>query len=185
VYRRVAKLSEHGYIQRRQDSSTEKAIFAISKKGAEELVEREEASEEIFSSIVRLNERRKSTLDYALTLTQVHVCFELAGRVSPIKLMHWQNEGKVIYDKVTVRERVKDGKCRVESKEVTYPVRPDGFLMFHDTRRPEGENRAPFFPEVELQRLKLERFQDKIKGYEYYHDQGLHTKRGLVSKILG
>ncbi len=166
IYRRLPKLVERKFIQRRRDSSTEKYIYAIGKVGRRELVECEILPEQGLDPLIPLNERSRYTLEHALMVTNVDVCFEVASRKSPIKLIDRKHEGKAIYDKVTIWE---DGRQKKLS------VRPDKYLMLQDTRR-EGRNRAAFFVEVELQRLN-KRFGEKIKGFWQYYHQGLQTKR--------
>ena len=165
---RLEKLTREKYLYRRRGSLSERYIYTLNKKAAPILVERGVAPKEIIDSRVRLGELKELFLKHALMLADILTMLMLASRNSPIKLIDWR-EGKTdVYDSVTVFEK---------GERVKYPVRPDAFLTLQDTRRPEGKNKSNFFLEADRSTTTSKRFQRKIKGYEHYHRQGLHTKK--------
>jgi len=165
--RRLVRLTEHKYVYRRRAFPFEKYIYTINRSAAPVLVGLGIAPKEMIDLRVRLHELTDLFIRHALMLTDIHISLELAGRISPIKLLEWR-EGKDLYDRVLVME---DGSQR------RYPIRPDAFFTLLDTRREEGRNKLHFFLEVDRSTTTHKRFQRKVGGYSAYFQQGLQTKK--------
>jgi len=165
---RLEKLTQNKYLYRRRNSNYDKYIYTLNKKAAPLLVEHGVATPEILKLRVRLGELKELFLNHALMLSDIHTTLLLASRNGPIKLIDWR-EGKTdVYDSVTVFEN---------GQRVKYPVRPDAFFTLKDTRREEGKNLSNFFLEADRSTTTNKRFQRKIKGFDYYDQQGKHTKK--------
>ncbi len=82
-------------------------------------------------------------------------------------MLYWR-EGTELHDSVVAMD--KNGTSRL-------PVRPDGFFALLDTRRPEGANRANFALEVDRSTTSQKRYQEKIRAYWAYIEQGRPEKK--------
>lgn len=165
--RRLIGLEEYEYIYRQRKHIDNKYVCTIRQKALPILVQHKMVGEEVLDQRIRWHERTDYFREHNVGVTDIHVCLELASRKSHIKLIDWR-EGKEIEDKFIVRD---DGK----QKKVT--IKPDGFFTLQDTRRPEGSNRADFFLEYDRWTSTNPRFKEKIKKYQSYFEQGLHTKK--------
>lgn len=167
VSRRLVRLEEREYIYREREHVDDKYVCTIRQKGVPILVQHKVVPEEVLDQRIRWHEKTDYFRRHNVGVADIHVCLELASRVSSIKLVEWK-EGKEIEDKFTAYE---DG----QRKNIT--LIPDGFFTLQDTRRPEGSNLADFFLEYDRWSSSQNRFKDKIKKYKAYFEQGLHTKK--------
>jgi hypothetical protein len=87
-----------------------------------------------------------------------------------VKLVGWQ-EGRELYDSVIAVDS--RGSSRL-------PVRPDAFFILEDLQRPEGGRRANYALEADRSTTSHARFQEKIRAYWAYIEQGLHEKKYRV-----
>jgi hypothetical protein len=102
-----------------------------------------------------------------MMLVDIHVLLTLVLENHPVGLLHWR-EGTELYDSVVVMD--KKGTSPL-------PVRPDAFFTLLDSRRAEGANRANFALEADRSTTTQGRFQEKIRAYWAYIEQGRHEKK--------
>lgn len=104
--------------------------------------------------------------NHELMLSDIHVSLVLASRGSSIKLALWKQGRGELKDSVTVFE---------EEEQKKLPVEPDAFFVLEDTRRPASP--AAFFLEADRSTTTNQRFKKKIRAYQAYFKQGLHTEK--------
>jgi hypothetical protein len=102
-----------------------------------------------------------------MMLVDIHVLLTLALEDGPVRLVQWR-EGTELHDSVVAVDP--KGTSRLA-------VRPDAFFTLQDSRRPEGANRANFALEADRSTTSQSRFQEKIRAYWAYIEQGRHEKK--------
>jgi hypothetical protein len=102
-----------------------------------------------------------------MMLVDIHVKLSLALEQHPVRLIAWR-EGTELHDSVVAID--KKGTSRL-------PVRPDAFFTLLDSRRGKGANRANFDLEADRSPTILTRFQEKLRAYWAYIEQGRHEKK--------
>jgi hypothetical protein len=115
--------------------------------------------------------REKSNffLQHDLIVTKIHLTTELATRVTPLKLIAWEQRRSVLLDCAD------DSRCRLS-------VNPDALFGLKDPDKPEGHNTTYFFLEVVRSREsdyqhQQSYFMRKMTAFLTYHRQGKHTAR--------
>ena len=165
--RRLLGLSQREYLYRKRDFFYDKYTYTINNAAIPVLSEQGIASAEaIILHSRRLRENKPLFRNHELMLSDIHVSLILASRGSPIELALWKQGRGELKDSVTVFE---------EEKPEKLPVEPDAFFVLEDTRQPT--NRAAFFLEADRSTTTNQRFKKKIRAYEAYFRQGLHTEK--------
>ena len=166
LHRRIHMLAERGYLASIR-LPLQKHIYALGKAAISVLVEEGFASPELLTERLRTHELKPLFIKHEMMIVDIHVMLALASRGSPIALVDWR-EGKGLHDSVTIADY--GGAVRL-------PVRPDAFFILEDSRRPPGANRANYFLEADRSTTDQKRFQEKLKAYWHYLEQGLHTRK--------
>lgn len=167
IHRRLLKLESYKYLSTLR-LPQQKFIYGIGRAGFETLVEQGIAEPMMLGERLRSHELSELFLKHEMMIVDIHVLVHLACRGdSPIRLSAWR-EGKGLYDSVQVADH--KGTNRL-------PVRPDAFFTLVDSRRPEGANRANFMLEADRSTASHTRFQEKIRAYWGYVEQGLHEQK--------
>lgn len=164
--RRLLKLREHRYIAciaRRP----QKHLYVVGNEGTPALIEAGFAADDLRAHRPRHFELKELWLKHFLLVVDAHVKLILAARSSTVRIIQWR-EGPALWDRVTFLD---------QGREVTAPVRPDGFFALRDTARPEGKNTLYFFLEADRSTMSHSRIEAKIRAYVNYFQQGLHGKK--------
>jgi len=172
LHRRLLKLVHEGFLSVVR-LPQQKHIYALARRGAVALVERGLASEDLLNRRLRTHELKPLFLRHEMMVVEVHIALTLASRKSPAQLVDWR-EGRGLYDSVTVADS--QGAIRL-------PVRPDAFFTLEDSAGPEGPKRAHFFLEADRSTENHTRFEDKIRAYWHYIENGLHAKRYTIKGV--
>jgi hypothetical protein len=172
LHRRIYRLLDGGYIARIR-LPQQKHIYALSKAAIPVLVEQGSASPEEISRRLRTHELKELFIKHEMLIVDIHAVLALATRQGPVRLVDWR-EGRELHDYVTIADY--GGSVRL-------PVRPDAFFVLEDSRRPAGANRAHFFLEADRSTATQTRFQDKLKAYWHYLEQGLHTQKYSIKNF--
>ena len=170
----LAKLSKHGYLYRRC-FYFKPYLYTINKKALPILIEQGVDPRELPDKIrIRTHELTELFLKHTLMVVDIHVALARATKHHHVKLTNWQEHGKKLYDSVTFRE---DGEKR------KLPVRPDAFFSLEDITSPNGQNQTHIFLEADRSTEHHKQFQNKLKAYQHYHQQGLHTKKHNINSF--
>jgi hypothetical protein len=172
LHRRIYKLVERGYLARIR-LPQQKHIYALGRAAIPVLVEKGIASPEILTQRLRTHELKELFLKHEMLIVDIHVILSLAARDGPIQLVDWR-EGRELHDSVTIADYT--GQTRL-------PVCPDAFFILEDSRRSVGANRAHFFLEADRSTATQTRFQEKLKAYWHYLEQGGHTKKYSIKNF--
>ena len=168
VSRRLVKLVRNYYLfcnERR----FQKYVYTLNNKAVSELVKAGIGSKEAIKKQVRNRKQSEYFIDHTLMGTDIHLALELASRVSDIKVADCRHEDKSLKNKVTIFE---------DGEQQTLPVEPDKFITLLDTRRPPKRNQFPCFWENETGKTTdTKRFLRKIRGYNAFFLQKLHTEK--------
>lgn len=166
LHRRLFKLNAHGYLTTIR-LPQQKHIYGLGRAGVHALVEQGIASSELVDERLRTHELTELFLKHEMLIVDIHVMLNLASRQGAVRLASWR-EGRELYDSVIAVDH--KGSNRL-------PIRPDAFFGLEDSRRPEGANRTHFALEADRSTTSQTRFQDKIRAYWSYIEQGLHEKK--------
>ena len=166
LHRNLLKLSTHGYLTTVR-LPQQKHIYGLGNAGLDVLAERGLGSPDLAGVRLRTHELSELFLKHEMMIVDIHVKLTVSSKTGETRLLSW-NEGSQLYDEVTVSDR--KGNNRL-------PVRPDAFFTLEDSCRPEGANRAHFVLEADRSTANHARFQEKIRAYWSYIEQGLHEKK--------
>ena len=145
----------------------QKHIYGLGKAAAPILVEEGTADHKLLLKRSRIHELKELGLKHEMMIVDLHVILELATRPSNLRLISWK-EGRGLYDSVMVTDHAGMEKL---------PIRPDAFFTLEDSERPAGANHAHFFLEADRSSENHTRFQNKIRAYWHYLEQGLHGQK--------
>ncbi len=169
LHRRLIKLEEHHHLKSIRLPQA-KFIYGIGRRGVEVLVEQGIAPVERLQERLRTHELKDLFLKHEMMIVDVHVSLTRASASGQVKLIGWR-EGRELYDSVVAVDS--RGSSRL-------PVRPDAFFTLEDLQRPEGARRASYALEADRSTTSHARFQEKIRAYWAYIEQGLHEKKYSV-----
>lgn len=166
LHRRLSRLEEHGYLTTIRHPQ-QKFIYGLGRAGVETLVGQGRAPEQILDERLRAHELSELFLKHEMMIVDIHVRLSATPKNNSVCLVGWR-EGTELHDTVVVVD------ARGTSK---LPVRPDAFFTLLDSRRPEGANRASYALEADRSTATQTRFQEKLRAYWAYIEQGRHEKR--------
>ena len=147
----------------------QKYVYTLNNRAGSELVKVGIGSKEKIKWQVRNRKQSEYFIDHTLMGTDIHLALELASRVSDIEVADCRHEDKSLKDKVTIFE---------DGEQQRLPVEPDKFITLLDTRRPSERNHFPIFLENETRKnTDTKPFLRKIRGYNAFFEQKLHTKK--------
>lgn len=172
LHRRLSKLEQHGYLVTLR-MPQQKYLYALGRTGVLAMVEEGRAEAELAAERLRIHELSELFLKHELMIVDIHVRLTLASDDSASRLVLWR-EGSELHDTVVAVDH--KGTSRL-------PFRPDAFFTLLDTRRPEGANRANYMLEADRSTTTQIRFQEKIRAYWAYIEQGRHEKRFGVKRF--
>lgn len=166
LHRRLLKLEQRGYLTTVRMPQQE-YIYGLGRSGIQILVEQGRAEPDLLDGRVRTHELTELFLRHEMMLVDIHVKLSLALEKHPVRLVAWK-EGSELHDSVVAVDKM--GSSRL-------PVRPDAFFTLYDRRRHEGANRANFALEADRSTTTQVRFQEKLRAYWAYIEQGRHEKK--------
>jgi Replication-relaxation len=166
LHRRLSRLEEHGYLTSIR-LPQQKFIYGLGRCGVETLVGQGRAPEAMLDERLRTHELSELFLKHEMMIVDIHVRLSAAPKDGPVCLAGWR-EGIELHDTVVAVD------ARGSSK---LPVRPDAFFTLLDSRRLEGANRANYALEADRSTTTQTRFQEKLRAYWAYIEQGRHEKR--------
>ena len=169
LHRRLSKLESHGYLTTLRFPQRE-YIYGLGRAGCLILVERGRAEAELLETVSARMNLRKSSLKHEMMIVDIHVRLTLASNAGPVRVAVW-NEGSELHDSVLAVDD--KGTSRL-------PVRPDAYFSLLDSRRPDGANRANYMLEADRSTATHARFQEKIRAYWAYIEQGRHEKKFAI-----
>ena len=172
LHRRLLKLESNGYLTTVR-MPLQPYIYGLGRAGIEVLVEQGRATAEVLEKRLRIHELTELFLKHELMIVDIHVRLSLSSRDGDVSLVQWK-EGRVLHDSVVAADD--KGTNRL-------PVRPDAFFTLLDSRRPDGANRANYALEADRSTTTHARFQEKIRAYWAYIEQGRHQKKLGVKKF--
>lgn len=164
LHRRVFKLERNGYLTSARFPQM-MYFYGLGKLGVSTLVGEGIAPTELLDERLRTHELTELFLRHEKMIVDVHVALTLSK--GAVRLANWR-EGRSLFDSVTA----------VDNRETDrLPIRPDAFFTLEDSRRPEGANRAHFALEADRSTTSQTRFEEKLRAYWNYIEQGLHVKK--------
>lgn len=168
LHRRLFKLAHAGYLSVIR-LPLQKHIYALGKKALAILVEQGRARPELLAERLRTHEIKELFLKHEMMIVDLHVMLALATQMegSGLRLAHWR-EGRELFDSVSFAD---------DAGLVKLPVRPDAFFTLEDLRRMDSVKKISFFLEADRSTAAQKRFQDKIRAYSHYKEQGLHAEK--------
>ena len=171
----LAKLSKHGYLYR-HCFDFKPYLYAINKKALPILIEQGTDPRELPTNIRIQSKPTELFLKHTLMVVDIHIALARAtnNHHIKIKLTNWQEHGKKLYDSVTFRE---------DGEENKLPVRPDAFFTLEETTSPSNLNQTHIFLEADRSTTNNKKFQNKLKAYQHYYQQGLHTKKHNINSF--
>ncbi len=170
----LAKLSKHGYLYRRC-FDFKPYLYTINKKALPILIEQGIDPRELPDNLrIRTHELTELFLKHTLMVVDIHIALARATTNHHIKLTNWQEHGKKLYDSVTFRE---------DGEERKLPVRPDAFFTLEDATSPSNLNQTHIFLEADRSTTNNKKYQNKLKAYQHYYQQGLHTKKHNINSF--
>lgn len=171
LHRRLLKLVQQGFLATIR-LPQQKHIYSLGKRAVSVLVEHGAADDDLLLQRIRTHELKEFFLKHEMMIVDIHVMLALATRGSVLALTAWR-EGRELYDSVQVAFHRGIEKL---------PIRPDAFWSLEDARRPTGRNTTHLFLEADRSTATQTRFQDKLRAYWHYLEQGMHvTKFGIKS----
>jgi hypothetical protein len=172
LHRRLLKLGSRRYLSTIR-LPQQKFIYAIGSAGLDILVEEGIASRDVLDDRLRTHELSELFLKHQMMIVDLHVILTVASQKGPVRLVNWR-EGTGLYDSVVALDH--EGSSRL-------PVRPDAFFTLQDLRREEGADRANYALEADRSTTAHARFEEKLRAYWNYIDQGLHEKKLGVKRF--
>lgn len=166
LHRRLIKLERMGYLSAIR-LPQQKHIYALGAFGIATLVEHGLSQPDLLTQRQRTRELKELFLRHEMMIVDVHVAMSLATRGRGVRFVHWK-EGRELYDSVVAVDS--RGSKRL-------PIRPDAFFGLEDSQRGQPFNIAHFALEADRSTTTHSRFEDKIRAYWHYIEQGLHTKK--------
>lgn len=131
------------------------------------LVEQGIAPVDLSDARLRTHELSELFLRHEMMIVDIHVKLSLTSKTGDVRLVSW-TEGSQLFDEVIAMDA--KGSSRL-------PIRPDAFFSLKDSLRPEGANRTHFVLEADRSTANHTRFQEKIRGYWSYVEQGRPEKK--------
>ena len=170
----LIKLTAHGYLYRRR-FPFKPYLYTINKKALPLLIEHGTDPADLPADIrIRTHELTELFLKHTLMVVDIHVALARASENHHINLTRWQEHGQKLYDSVTFNDNGERRKL---------PVRPDAFFTLEDSTNENGANQTHIFLEADRSTTNHKRFHDKLKAYDHYHQQGLHTKKHGINSF--
>lgn len=166
VHRRVLKLAQRGFLSTIR-LPQQKHIYGVGQAAVSVLVEQGLCDTDVASQRVRTHELKELFLRHEMMIVDVHVALSQTVARENVQLISWK-EGNGLYDSVVAIDN--RGSNRL-------PVRPDAFFTLADPERPEGANRANFALEADRSTTTQTRFEEKIRAYWSYIEQGRHVQK--------
>lgn len=171
LHRRLSKLEDRGYLTTVR-LPQQKYIYGLGRAGIQVLVEQGRSEIELLDGRLRTHELTDLFLKHEMMVVDIHVRLTLASN-GAVRLAAWR-EGRELYDSVMAVDP--KGSNRL-------PVRPDAFFTLLDSRRPEGANRANYMLEADRSTTSQARFQEKLRAYWAYIEQGRHEKKFGIKRF--
>jgi len=169
LHRRLSKLEQNGYLTTLRFPHRE-YIYGLGRAGSLILVEQGRAEAELLEYRLRAHELSEIFLKHEMMIVDIHVRLTVASDTQAVRVAAWR-EGRELHDSVVAVDH--KGTSRL-------PVRPDAFFSLLDLRRPEGANRANYMLEADRSTTTHARFQEKIRAYWAYIEQGRHEKKFAI-----
>jgi hypothetical protein len=169
LHRRLSKLEQHGYLTTLRFPHRE-YIYGLGRAGSLILVEQGRAEAELLEDRLRTHELTELFLKHEMMIVDIHVRLTLASHADAVRIELWK-EGSELHDSVVAVDH--KGSSRL-------PVRPDAFFSLLDSRRQEGANRANYMLEADRSTTTHTRFEDKIRAYWAYIEQGRHQQKFAI-----
>jgi hypothetical protein len=166
LHRRLLILVKRGFLTTLR-FPLQKHIYGIGRAAMPVLAEQGMTNEDLLDQRLRTSELSELFLKHEMMIVDIHVILTTASYQGAVRLVDWR-EGRELYDFVVAADHKGSGRL---------PVRPDAFFTIEDSRRPEGANRAHFALEADRSTANQTRFEEKIRAYWHYIQQGLHAKK--------
>ena len=172
IHRRLLKLENNGYLTSLR-LPLQPYIYGLGRAGVELLVEQGRAEAELLDERLRTHELTELFLKHEMMIVDIHVRLSVVSQQGIVRLSDWK-EGRGLHNSVVA----------VDDKGTNrLPVRPDAFFTLLDPRRPEGANRANHVLEADRSTATHSRFQEKLRAYWAYIEQGRHQKKFGVKRF--
>ena len=180
IYERLRKLYHRRYLDRLfftpalYTGGSQKAIYALDKRGTDVLVEEAGVPREAVRWSATSKEFKERYLRHALMISNFRVTLACALAENPeVELFYWK-QGNVLKEIVYAKE---------DGKRIRYPVVPDAFFGIRDYGRPAGQQDSYFFLECDRSTMTNERYLKKMRGYWHYGRQKKHEEMYDISSF--
>lgn len=180
IYERLRKLYHRRYLNRLfftpalYTGGSQKAIYALDKRGADILVEEAGIPREAVKWSATSMEFKERYLRHALMISNFRVILACAlAEVPDVELFFWK-QGNDLKEIIYAKEG---------GKRVRYSVVPDAFFGIHDHRQAPGRQDAYFFLECDRSTMTNDRYLKKMRGYWHYGRQKKHEERYDISSF--
>ena len=162
IYRRLGKLFDHGYVDRRKlRSANDPTVHLVGDLGMDELVARFHYARKRIDWQARNKAIGDSHLWHSLMISSFHCALELAAQmVANTSIPFWLADGSV-KEYVTFEDD--------DENTYTVPVIPDATTALKRASRPFN-----YFVEADRTTTDHRRYLQKLKGYVHFARQGLH-----------
>jgi hypothetical protein len=166
VYRRLAKLFDHAYLDRRKLwSANDPTVHLIGHLGIEELVERFGYDRKRIDWRARNRDVGVSHLHHSLMISSFHCALTLASQAVESSIGFWHPDG-------SVKEYVDySEEYNGQTYAIRAPIVPDAFFALDSP-----DTRSHFFLEADRTTSDHRTFLEKLKGYVHFGRQGLHRE---------
>jgi hypothetical protein len=168
VYRRLGKLFDHAYLDRRKlRSANDPTVHLIDNLGMDELAARFHYARKRIDWQARNREIGVSHLWHSLMISNFHCALTVATRaIFDTSIAVWYPDGSV-HERVAFTEMDGRGTYTVE-----LPVTPDATFALVSAGK-----RSHFFLEADRTTTDHGRFLEKLTAYVHFGRQGLHRER--------
>jgi len=180
VRKRLAKLYQHGYLDRRWDPPDNprqgKAVYQLDRKGAELLAQVKGIDPGDLDWSVDRNKVEHVFVQHALMVSRIRTVFTLAMRARPsVKLLFWRNDNET-------RDSVKlddDDPVYKGARRETLPIVPDSFFGLEWPGA-----RGYFMLEADRSTMPRQDFLNKLRAYWLWHKAQGHTKKLQINRFV-